>query len=269
MSEAIASSSSTSGAFQNAFVNEAWIEFSKLVLSPLKDAAQNTQRINSAFQDILYVCDLRSYINPYQVLDSIMDDEGFEYKKNMMQHMQSVAILKAAYYFAVTYLDVFVRDIFKRKKGTTFRKFVERSAGDFGHKLRVSDVMPAYCICIYRNKIIAHHEEYRLDASSSSSDGHVELMPMGRNLTISEKDQKQLEELAMKYVPNAGLSDIETIDCLFDLIPVTSVGKVGDDRSAINSIAERNGCGSKTIQTIMTDLNRFSIAATQAVCHVS
>lgn len=122
----------------------------------------------------------------------------------------------------------------------------------------------AYCLYVFRNKIIVHHEVPRGMGRLRVRDGTRWLWPMGHQQPgMSPATQAQLVALKSRY---ASLSVVvaqennpfELLTVLFYTIPGPHGAAVSADRKQINSIAERGGCRSMTIAEIIATVDDFS-----------
>jgi hypothetical protein len=171
---------------------------------------------------------------------------------------------KALFVFADIFVSVLLSETVG-KPGLTLNKFIDKPHPPL-LKLSMNQLLPAYCIVIYRNKAIAHHDVKRRHSYKwSSNEKHMVLVPMPEQFHIAKADVLALLRLKSKYetvIPDLAekTNHYILLKALFYGIPIGSLGAVSDDRKEINSIAERGGCESLTPDEVVEALDRFAMA---------
>lgn len=137
-------------------------------------------------------------------------------------------------------------------------------------RLVLNSLLNAYCLVVYRNKIIAHQDIRRMYSYQTDRFGDYRLAPLPDQLEIARGDGETLKILKEKH--RGDIPDLATEENLFAMlrllfygVPIGEIGMINDDRKAINTIAERGGCPSMTRDEILRAVDDFSRAMINAM----
>lgn len=179
-----------------------------------------------------------------------------------------VVILKTLYMFASIYVSTVLQEVLDRpSKGISLMRLL--SGKDFPISLDLDSLLPAYCLIVYRNKLIAHHDILRTYGYGVDTGGTYRLKPLPAQIQIAERDVEDLKRMRFAYQPVIpGLAVEENcfnhLRLLFYGIPIGRMGEIHRDRKKIDEIAERGGCPSMTRGEIFQGVDAFSLAVVRA-----
>jgi hypothetical protein len=113
-----------------------------------------------------------------------------------------------------------------------------------------------YCLTVYRNKVVAHHEVPRMGSTSITADGVRYLVPLPAAFGIDTDDGQTLYEIRDRTGIAATEDNLfELASALFYGVPVSFGAPPTPERRAVDNIAERGGVVSLTVQQIKTALD--------------
>lgn len=177
--------------------------------------------------------------------------------------------LKTMYIFADIFINTLLKEVYNIPDDVymSYYKFINEYVKTRNIDFKISEELKLklYCICIYRNKIIAHHDVLRSTGFSSSIAGEIRLLSFPKNSSPSEADIKKIEELKKKYenqIPSLkNTSDFyNLLEILYYNVPLYDKNGINTDRrdkvGGLDGIIERNGCPSYTIDEIMEIINQ-------------
>lgn len=245
-------------------------EFRKLVVEPLTAHCPNLNgfRVVIAYEDLqntyALVQEFRIEVGNHDIFEAA-ESGGEEAVHRATQIYSRLSThFKALFIFADIFASVLLSETVG-KPGLTLNKFIDKPQPPL-LKLSISQLLPAYCAVIYRNKIIAHHDVKRLHSYKwSSNEKQIVLVPMPEQFHIAKADAIALLRLKGKYeavIPNLAEKTNQYIllKALFYGIPLGSLGLITDDRKEINAIAERGGCESLTPEEVVEALDKLAMA---------
>jgi hypothetical protein len=235
-------------------------DFGKLVVQPLTAHCQslNPFRVRTAYEDLQ---------NAYALVQEFQGEAGFHRAAQIYSRLSTY--FKALFVFADIFTSVLLSETVG-KPGLSLNKFIDKPHPPL-LKLSTSHLLSAYCIVIYRNKVIAHHDVKRLHSYKwSSNEKHMVLVPMPERFHIARADALALLRLKSKYetvIPNLAekTNEYVLLKALFYGIPIGSLSLITDDRKEINAIAERGGCESLTPNEVVEALDKFAMEVVNAL----
>jgi len=226
-----------------------------------------SSRILSAYEDFVHILDAHLSYSPEKTgrgLELLPNRIDTNLSKTIAdESAKSITLLKAAYLFAVIYMEMLLGFLCE-KPSISFNNFLKHRQSS---KINVSELTFSYSIAVYRNKFIAHHDKFRIQSSSSKIRiGELRLLPIGWGIQLAEEDRNSLETLEKKYLsyegiesssnPQAPLSEIATK--LFYLIPPSHGKDGGHERLEINRLAEIIGVHSLTAKQLLDSIDSFT-----------
>lgn len=245
-------------------------EFEQRVIIPLREKKRSLdgQRIALAYQDLVDMATLAEVLER----DSLMsgrdsDDHTIVARIQFTRFL--VTILKALYMLADIYISIFLHEALgKPTDGMSLIKFLNRKNSPL--RPAIDSILSAYCLVVYRNKIVAHQDIRRTYSYETDRARAYWLAPLPDQLSIAHADGEKLKILKEKYgchIP--GLVTEENLFVMLRLlfygVPIGEVGGISKDRQAIDAIAERGGCPSMTKDEILRAVDGFSSAMINAV----
>ncbi len=246
-------------------------EFEQRVIIPLREKKRSVdgQRIALAYQDLVDMATLAGVFER----DPLMSGRGSD-EYSIVARMQFmrflVTILKALYMFADIYISTFLHEALGRPTDgmSLIKKFLMRK--DSPLRPAINSILSAYCLVVYRNKIIAHQDIRRTYSYETDLSGAYCLAPLPDQLEISQADGQKLKTLKEKYKSHIpGLATEENLFIMLRLlfygVPIGEIGAISKDRETINAVAERGGCPSMTKDEIIRAVDDFSLAMINAV----
>lgn len=245
-------------------------EFEQRMIVPLREKNRSVdgQRIALAYQDMVDMATLAEALER----DSLMSGRGSD-DHTIVAKMQFtrflVTILKALYMFADIYISTFLHEALGRPtSGMSIINFLNCKYSPL--RPAIISMLSVYCLVVYRNKIIAHHDIRRTYSYETDLYGAYRLAPLPGQLDIAKADIEKLKMLKEKYgsrIP--GLVTEENLFVMLRLlfygIPIGEIGAISKDRETINAVAERGGCPSMTRDEIFRAVDDFSSAMVNAV----
>ena len=245
-------------------------EFEQRVIAPLREKKKSVdgQRIALAYQDLVDMATLAEALER----DSLMsgrDSDDHTIVARMQFTRFLVTILKALYMFADIYISTFLHEALGRSTdGMSLIKFLKCKNSPLRPAIKF--ILSAYCLVVYRNKIIVHQDFRRTYSYETDPTRAYRVAPLPDQLGIAKADAENLKMLKEKYrchIP--GLVTEENLFVMLRLlfygVPIGEVGYISKDRQAIDAIAERGGCPSMTRDEILGAVDDFSSAMINAV----
>lgn len=245
-------------------------------------------------EEINNIGDIRALQNP-------KDDE--KYEKLFILQEQGVTLLKAIYMFSDVFVKILLGELAqidsKSKGELSLNQFLSQfsnviisdSQKEVLNRINVDKLLPAYCVCIYRNKVVSHHGKTRnLSYTWASKKQQCVLSPLPENgqeretligLALSREGKEKFEKLWEKYKPQCSewiekqtfrkslfsdslirkeLSQQNPaqnikMELLFYNVPLGSFDKVNQDRFMINNVVEEGLCPSMNRSEIIHSLD--------------
>jgi hypothetical protein len=112
-----------------------------------------------------------------------------------------------------------------------------------------------YCLGVFRNKIIVHHDVPRMLSTMTEADGTRRLVPMPEDFHLDRSDAQRLCEMRDVSGIGTGIdNDFELLEALFYNLPVNFGLAPTRPRQEINQIAERGGVKSQSVAEIVDAL---------------
>jgi len=177
---------------------------------------------------------------------------------------QLITLLKTSYLLSSIFINVFIGELTGNRK-LTLRSFLGRKIEPY-NQINTNEILQAYCIVLYRHKLIAHHEFYRTDGAAIDEEvGSIKyLHPTGIPTQFPESEINRVESLKEKYsVEFQKLKDYnnnyELTKYLFYNIPIGSIGDINPDRNTIDQLVEKTGVPSFTQTQIIIAIDHLII----------
>lgn len=238
--------------------------FDQQILQPIANKAPGfpSPDLYQAYDDVLLLSqqiELFEQQRPEDVLfnnSTSQDDKSAAYR---ISRLMSV-LLKAEYMVADIFLSRFIGGLHSQES-MSMNTFLAQ--GNPRYVALGESLLPAYCIVLYRNKLVAHYDFKRMGVYGTSAAGIRTLSPLPDSFHIAEDDVASLKDLRDKYQEKIpALRGIENhydlLTALFYAVPAGEVRKANPDRNIINQIAEKGGCASKSAREIVVALDVFS-----------
>lgn len=112
-----------------------------------------------------------------------------------------------------------------------------------------------YCLTVYRNKLIVHHEVPRMPATKTSAEGVRRLVPMRQGFAVDDEDLRALYGVRDRTGVAAGEPNyFALLMTLFYRLPACFGTAQSPDRRLVEAIAERGGVDSLSVQEIAAAL---------------
>lgn len=231
-------------------------KFEKDILGPLKERnIIGYCDIRSRYEDILALIELFAEIESsvkFTTPESLSSPENFKLRRQLS------VLLQALYMFADIYIQVLLKETVDRG---TLIKFLKSPPISLPNDC----IREAYCIVVYRNKLIVHHDFSRMHSFSySHNDRTLRLIPVIYGLTLPEAHVEHLNKLFEKYAPTSTeVNGFQRLRDLFYSIPPTPIhnGNLNPDRKEIDKIAEQcGGVESMTCSELIKTIDSFSLA---------
>ena len=247
-------------------------EFDNRILKPLRDILPDFPALDlrHSYYDLLLLHHQISTCQNQGRDKTLFDDDAHECARREAYNIERLisVLLKSVYFVADVFLCKFIGGI-KSAKSASMTSLVSQTDVRL-NGLTENELLPAYCVAIYRNKIVAHYDHRRLGSYNISANGVLRLAPMPSTLSIKEDDVEQLKSLresSKEIEPN--LTEIknhfELLNKLFCSVPIGNLGSKNADRSAIDKIAERGGCRSKSSAEVVQALADFCVGITRCL----
>jgi len=228
-----------------------------------RGAYDDVQLISTIMEEL----EARSYGKDIFALAAAGDLDG----ANSVARDQRVftTLLKAVYVFANIFMSRLLGEIMGVRE-LSFGKFLQQTPGSMLDTLSLSSTLPAYCVYVYRNKVIAHHTIERDFGFKWDTDGTIRLIPFPKKMRWSPENVSKLEALAYKY--SKDIPDLISegnyygqLELLLYGIPIGCIGSVNPDRHEVNRLAEYGGCVSYTRIQVLNAVDDFALAIVRAL----
>lgn len=253
--------------------------FSDDILKPLEATVVgfDTQRVWIAYQD---ATNIEEIITRFEVTigsreRSELSRQGKHTEATELFFLENYisTLHKALVEFANLFMVVLLHELYQRPSREPTVLVLAESTAPTPLQLNRAMLHRAYCLYVYRNKVVVHHDIPRTFTTMRNRvDGRRWLNPLphglGQGGGIGADDMKDLAALQRRYVSNSAVrwetSPIELATALFYAIPGPYGDKASADRALINRIAERTGCRSMTIPEIVATIDDFAREMTRA-----
>ena len=259
-------------------------DFKRQILDPMGSviADLDVRRVEVAYEDAKRVDELMVYLQNlggglqevYSLFSNGKEDDAWA----AIQRGNYVWTLhKALIEFANVFMTILMHEAHGRKdKECTVGALVEMPIASAMDR---DSLHCAYCLYMYRNKVIAHHEVPRGNSLSLDADGTQRLVPMPKQFQISPNDYQELIRLDAQHssalmTPPILKNLLEMyssvdpairntnaymlLDTLYYGIPAPSGAKPSQERRLINRIVERGGCKSMSPLEILETIDCFA-----------
>ena len=270
----------------------------------------NYSRLSSSYNDILLLNSLSEEVErdivqfcDHRDLHTSEDEKAIQ--TYHLKQSQGATLLKAIYAFSDVFIKILLGEVSQietKSKGemslgkfiNNFSKEVPMNQQTLLKQISVDKLLPVYCIAVYRNKIIIHHDKTRIMGFyHSGKDRQCRITPYPENgepretalgLSFSEDTEKKFTILWDKYCDqiletsknnyfkkflfsreeilkqiSAGekIGRNIQIEMLFYNLPIGNYDEICEDRFLINRIAEEGLCESMTRDEIINALDIF------------
>lgn len=196
--------------------------------------------------------------------------ENDERDRIFLRYKLAFTLLKSLFIFADIFISLLISQS-TNKLGSSLNKFLKNPCVPLLN-LSTDMILPAYCVVIYRNKVIAHHDFQRSDAYFiSPTNNEIRLFPFIAQNRVLSSDNTIIENLKNKYIDS--IENLrneknypEILRILFHGIPIGGFGKeINKDRVVINRIAEVGRCRSLSSNEILSAVDKFFLAIIDVV----
>jgi hypothetical protein len=110
-----------------------------------------------------------------------------------------------------------------------------------------------YCLAIYRNKVVTHHDVPRMSGTMTDASGTRRLTPLPAEFHISEVHVQRLYAIRDQTGVGTELSNhFEVLERLFYGLPVELGTRQSPAREEVNEIAEHGGVKSPSVSEVLT-----------------
>lgn len=177
----------------------------------LRDHLQHIKKDVPLFRDKrvewAYVDLLNSVNFANEIADDVNDKDIFElatkgeleklvYVKK--RYYQQAILLKSSYLFASMFVSILIGEL-TNNFDLSLLKFLDKPVPPI-QLLSAKQILPAYCVVVYRNKVITHHNLIRMNPNAPSISGNrVFLVPFPEDLHITEANVIRIQKLKEKY----------------------------------------------------------------------
>lgn len=247
------------------FIKAKWKKVQDFIYGPLKEAYPHidSARIYSFFSDIV---DLYSIGLEYQYTFEI-NELRFGHELYHELSSRSSTLLKSLYFHANSLVNQVLKEVFQFNGTISLNRFLAKERVEKPFEL--ASLLPIYTVIIYRNKLLAHHDELRMISGITSANGVYRYNPT--SLELTNEDIVVLDDLKASYLND--FDELKSIDNYWEIlhflymnIPISSspfklgIVKINPDRNTINSLIERTGCKSHCVDEIITALEYFILS---------
>jgi hypothetical protein len=209
-------------------------------------------RINGAHEDVFALIALA---RQFQTLRHARKIEKFAGMRMLS------ALHKSILQASVVYFAIFIHEISGRPtKDVSLQKFVKLPKVVRSRKYK--DFLGAYCIEIYRNKLVAHNGVYRIAGSTVDANGTFKLSPTGLFQNRLKGRMRTIRRLAK--AAGIGCNNYhETLGQLFYLVGLPRDWDAERGRKEVDGLIEQIGCDSPCVDTIERFVDEFSLACVE------
>lgn len=241
-------------------------DFNQKILSVLPKHFSNFPSLDMyhAYSDLFLICEEVINLEKQNSINILFNEQTNEQEKQLAYkniRLTSV-LLKASYMIADIFICRFLGGLHS-KESISMKSFIKNGNTRFSN-LRKSTLLSAYCLAIYRNKLVAHYDYKRIGAYPTDVNGVQRLASMPESISISTKSMAKLKDLRNKYQnENPQLKESENpfdlLTNLFYTIPVGEIKNLNSDRKEIDEIAEMGGCKSLNAAEIIQVIDEFCV----------
>ena len=233
-------------------------DYDSLIEIPLKNKwkAADYPRIRAHYQDALSMA---------QMVHELEKAPFALGTTQSIEHSNKISsCLKALFHLSAVYFSVVLHELSKRPpRASSLQIFVQKPT--ISNNNRRNQLLGAYCVELYRHKLVTHHDCYRIGGSTRSPDGIWRLRPTTPSLSAINALQRELTILKTRFGPKIqGLPKEnnlpEIAKLLFYGIPLPTAWTSLCDRKRINNVVEEIGCASMSSTEVVTALDAFSKA---------
>ena len=178
-------------------------------------------------------------------------------------------MLKAIYMFASIFISILVGEA-TNSSDLSLRKFIDKPISPL-QNLSVEQILSAYCVVVYRNKVITHHNLARKNPNFPGFKGkRIYLIPFPEDFHIVKTNTTKIYELKEKYketiteLHNEN-NQFNLLRILFYNISIGELGKLNPDRQEIDKIVEAGGCPSMSPDEVLAAIDQFIVAVVNAL----
>jgi hypothetical protein len=233
-------------------------------------------RCDTTYDDLVRVDSLAATIEagrPNVSLWDAVQTEDAESLAHFHETQSNLAVLlKAQYFFAAVAIETLLAATCNQRK-LSMKSFIWNNGGPpLLARLSLSETLPAYTVCIFRHKFVAHPELSRLAITRSDGTGTVTLLPSKHNgtPTISEDSAARLARLSDTYrerIPGlaSNQNPHDQVSLLFYGVPLGARGAPNPDRGEVDTLAEGTLCVSLTRTKVVEAVDTFALAIVAAL----
>jgi hypothetical protein len=227
-------------------------------------------RLISSYRDLLAICSVYKELEDELEDIELHDDSGGEKWNNISLSLnrseQIKSLLKASYTLGNICINAVIGEAVE-ESSYSMNQLVHSPIGLLT-SLSPSEILPAYCVAMYRHKIVVHHNFRRITGVNSREEG-LKLLPLGDGIEIEEEQKEKIDELTNKYIDkikplSKGNNYYKKLEGIFYNVPLGRIGSLQKDRKRVNEIAEKGGCRSMSLKEIIEaiDMLIYEIART-------
>jgi len=234
-----------------------------------------SRRVESAYKDLTHLAalaeEMEASIAGRDVIELAKVGKFEQASFVDQRHYQIVTLLKALYIFGNIFINIMLSEVMDKPR-MSLNEFLKLKKHPL-ISLPIDKILPVYCIAVYRNKVIAHHDVRRTSGHiSGPGSGQHRLLPFSEQyfLSMSKSSQAELIRLKSSYVGTVQELTKEDnllnlLEILFYNIPIGEFGNINPDRKKIDRIAEEGGCKSMTRNEIIKAVDTFTAAIASSV----
>ena len=270
----------------------------------------NYSRVSSSYKDILLLDSLSEEVDnsidqygDHRVLHASKDEKKIQ--NYHLKQSQGATLLKAIYTFSDIFVKILLGEVTQvdtKSKGEMslgkfinhFSKEVPKTQQNIFKRISIDKLLPVYCVIVYRNKIITHHDKTRIMGFYHSrkrkqcritnypENGSKRETALG--LSFADDTEKKFNDLwnncqgdvlarsknnifkEFLFSRDEILKQLSTgdeigrnikIEMLFYNIPIGRLDNIDKDRFLINRIVEEGLCESMTREEIINAIDIF------------
>jgi len=225
----------------------------------------------SAYEDVLHTsalsADIESGMSALSLAELAAGPDA-EQRRHFEAHARLITLLKAMYFFGATFVDAVIIAATSAKQ-TSLIRFLDAATHVPLERLNLSEVLPAYAVCVFRHKFVAHQNLPRFMISELRPGGPVRLTPTrSGGATFPPDEVVSLARLRSQFsssVQGMTANPYEDVSALFYGTPIGRLGGRAQERKEIDRIAEKTLCGSLDRLQVVAALDRFVRAVGAAV----
>lgn len=234
-----------------------------------RTAAFPSGDLHETYYDVLQICaEIGSLENRRlgEVLFSENISVGVKQSAYYQYRLISV-FLKSGFMLSDIFISKFIGAVHGRP-WMSMHTFVREGNCRF-NDLTQEELLPAYCVAAYRNKLVAHYDERRMGSYTTAADGSRTLSPLPDAFYIDMGDVDELRRIQRKHqgvLPHlAGIDNhFELLNALFYSVPVQVRGE-NLDRKVVDRIAQKGGCESKPARYLVVAIDSFCLGVLRCI----